>query len=436
MTAPKFILAKKIIGLIKSHRIVCNNMLWLFTERLLSVGLALLCSAILARSLSNSQFGKWQYAQSIAALFSSMSLFAGAEVAIPILARNKKIISTVVSSTFLLRLFGAFIVLPICLGVLKILGTDRLVTALILFFLMQIALGEAFGVIGNYFQATINIRPVSICRLTALAGRSLIFVLAYIFSKDMTAFVAAMFLELLITIMLLLSLARKWHIRWSPQIRPAWIILKRGSFFWPGLVLMYAFLRADRIYIEHIFSYVTVGQFSVAQQLVEQGFTLIIIAVQSLAPKYIFSRQSNKELIGKLMKICIILMITATCLSLLAASIGPWFLHYMYGEKFATSGRYFHVMCFAMIPYALDAVLNQVLLREKAAKLLLAKWLVSVICMYIVYTYFSLYFDQDNLGYIYLINFSILAGLSILCTGMLFFRHSNIARHFFRCIRI
>lgn len=396
------------------HRALFDNVLWLTLEKAITVGLVLSCDALLARTISVSEFGKWQYAFNLASLFGCMGFVAGAEVIVPALARHISIRSQIITAGGIVRSFFAFLTILVTALVCHIFVQDENVRRLTVMAVVIVVINEAAAICTAYFQAMTTMGPVAACRLAALAVRATLFYAGSHFFKNADIFAVLRWIESALLCVLLLLIVHARGITWKPRKYVINIILYRGVKFLPPIIMMYTFTRIDRIYIERYLSFASVATYSVAQQIVEQCFMLITIVVQTLAPRYIYSLRSNDELMRRAVKIGMLLIALSSAMIFGTLLIGEKFITIVFGHRYVDAFSFMRILVFSLIPFSIDAVVTQLLLKGKAAGYLLLKWSIMVVVAVAVYQFAIPYLGVNYLRYVFLFNFSCMAATSLL----------------------
>ena len=73
------------------HKQIVSNIFWLVAEKIITIILVFYVEGVIARLLSQQDYGKWIYSVNLVLLLSSLSLIVGAEVLVPTLSKHKKI---------------------------------------------------------------------------------------------------------------------------------------------------------------------------------------------------------------------------------------------------------------------------------------------------------------------------------------------------------
>ena len=156
------------------HKQIVSNIFWLVAEKIITIILVFYVEGVIARLLSQQDYGKWIYSVNLVLLLSSLSLIVGAEVLVPTLSKHKKIADSLLFNTFIIRLVFGFFAFICTLIYANYFVTDNVLRTFLSALAMVLVLNEPFGVVTNYFQSKVNILPVTIVRMVALGFRALV----------------------------------------------------------------------------------------------------------------------------------------------------------------------------------------------------------------------------------------------------------------------
>lgn len=404
---------------------VFNNIFWLVSEKIVTLSLIFYSEGLIARSLTKELYGQWIYSLNLVTLLSSIALIAGAEVAVPALSRNKKISGELIASVFSVRLIFAIIAyIGVNIYSLLIIN-DNSIRSFISILAFIMLLSEPISVIINYYQARVSIKKIAFFRILSLASRVIVVVISYKYHLNPEFIALSRVVEMLVLALLLgyLWKAKKFGFRLNKKICK--VIIARGVYFWPSLVLMYVYLRADRFFVEHYTSFTTLALYGVAVQLTEQTFVLTKMIIQSVSPIYIFSKVSKNILKRNILRLIGLILVVNFVVIIFSYLLLPTMVPFLFGDKYSGAVQFALCMLPALVFYSIDNVLMQLIFREKMGGTLLIKWGGGVIIMSLIYiTYFQIYRGND-LALIYNINYFIM----LLMTLLLFFIRSKNARH-------
>ncbi|ECI4937796.1 hypothetical protein DSQ81_19295, partial [Salmonella enterica subsp. arizonae] len=368
---------------------VYRNISWLIFEKLITLSLVFYSEGIITRALSVEQYGQWIYALNLVTLISSVALIAGAEITIPALSRNKKIINEIITSAFVIRMLLAIVAYTLINIYTYFFISDPFLKKITYILSIIIIFNEPFSIIINYYQSIVNIKSIAFVRMLSLLGR-VVFIIFWVklLSSDMIAWSRVIEFVLLTCFLIFLWYKKSFIFCINLQILKK--IFFRGLYFWPSLILMYVYLRLDRFYVEKYFSFEVLAIYGIAIQLMEQAFMLIRMVLQSIAPIYIYKKLPKTEIIKNLVYLMFGLVIMSIIIALLGQLLLPKIVIFIFGSGYSEAALLTVKMLPALIFFCVDNVLMQYLFRERTSKLLFIKWAGGVIILTIIY---YLFFD-------------------------------------------
>lgn len=393
------------------------NIIALFFEKLITVALIFYSEGMIARLLTPEAYGQWIYSVNFILLLSSLALVIGSEISVVSLARNKSIYKEIISGTFLVRLLFSIIAMLAAILYAKFFTNDVLVKECIYILSLYLLLAEPFGVITNYFQANVKILPVTIIRVSGLFIRVLVIYIFFNYYRDVIVLLPlSRVLEIIVIVCSLrcLFFVCKSDFKFILNLHVIRILFLRGIKLWPALIFMYLFQRLDRFYIEYYFSFNVLGQYGIAVQLMEQGFLLLGIIVQSISPRLIYLKASQNKIRDNLLKLLIIIFLVSLIFLILGYILIPYFIFFVYGDNYSLASDISKGMLFAMIFFGIDTVITQYLYREKKSLYILLKWIAMSIIMSVSYYVAYSVIRIESLSIVYIINYILMSLISVI----------------------
>lgn len=364
------------------HKQIVSNIFWLIAEKIITIILVFYVEGVIARLLSQQDYGKWIYSVNLVLLLSSLSLIVGAEVLVPTLSKHKKIADSLLFNTFIIRLVFGFFASFCTFIYANFFVTDVILKSLLGALALVLLLNEPFGVVTSYFQSKVNILPVTIVRIIALGVRALVVTVIlkwglsidYIpWSRILEAITSAVGLSLLYIIY-------RGRIRFKFSKKISKILFYRGLLLWPSLMMMYFFQRIDRFFIEHYLSFDYLALYGISVQIIEQATLLFGMVVQSIAPIYIFNKMSDAERFSKLNRI-VMLMVGLSILSIIVGYfLIPFFIQFVYGKGYFGAILITIGLLPSLLFFSIDTVLTQYFYAKNLGSKLIYKW----ICMALI----------------------------------------------------
>lgn len=398
---------------------IIQNIFFLFLEKLITIFLVFYTEGTIAKVLSISEYGQWVYSVNFILLLSSLTLVVGSEVSTVALARNKKISGKIIFVVFIFRMIFSCVAFIISIFYALYVVNDELVKDFIIILSFFLVLAEPFGVISNYFQANVKIFPVVVVRLLGLLIRASVVTIGVYFVnnfKDYSFIPFSRVLETLVVsiglVFVILKVKQNFSFKWDFVI--AKVILYRGLKFWPALVFMYLFQRLDRFFIEKYFSYDVLGQYAIAVQLMEQGFLLLGMVVQSISPRLIYIKTSYSQLKRNVIRLAIILFTLSVVGYILGYLSIPYIIKVIYGDQYGMASEIACSMLIVLMFFSIDTVIMQYFYREKLAKYILMKWIILSFLMVCGYYVAYEIFELRSLSAIYILSYFFMLVFSTL----------------------
>ena len=397
------------------HKQIVSNIFWLVAEKIITIILVFYVEGVIARLLSQQDYGKWIYSVNLVLLLSSLSLIVGAEVLVPTLSKHKKIADSLLFNTFIIRLLFGFFALFCTFIYANFFVSDVILKSFLGALALFLLLNEPFGVVTSYFQSKVNILPVTIVRIIALGVRALVatVILKWALSIDyipwsriLEAITSAIGLSLLYIIY-------RGKIRFNFSKKISKILFYRGLLLWPSLMMMYFFQRIDRFFIEHYLSFDYLALYGISVQIIEQATLLFGMVVQSIAPIFIFNRMSDAERFGKLNRI-VILMVGLSILSIIVGYfLIPLFIQLVYGKSYDGAIPITIGLLPSLLFFSIDTVLTQYFYAKNLGNKLIYKWIVMAIVTCINYWVCLGVFQLESAVLVFNINYLIMLLITV-----------------------
>ncbi len=362
-------------------KLVLRNVTWLLIERGIQIGLALIISALIARSFGPELYGKWQYAITLLFVFNTLTYLCGTEVIVPRLVQTPDQSGSILGTAFLIRITASISAFFLGFTLTDLLLQDHEVILLTRILLILIFISEPFGVITAWFQSRTYIGPVVKIRLAALIIKCATIFIIFAFSAD-HKFVAMSWVAegALIACALFIIYQTSSGPKWQFSTSHAKVFLREGSAYFLGLILMTGFLRADRFFLAELTNFSQLGIYSAAIQVSENWFIFASILSQSIAPRYIYADNNRSAIDSNIKKILYVYLAISFAGSALIATSANIIIQAIFGPIFAEATNLLRASAFISIPVFVDSIFNSLMLRERAAKWVILKWATALAC--------------------------------------------------------
>ena len=397
------------------HKQVVSNIFWLVAEKIITIILVFYVEGVIARLLSQQDYGKWIYSVNLVLLLSSLSLIVGAEVLVPTLSKHKKIADSLLFNTFIIRLLFGFFASFFTLIYANFFVTDIVLKSFLSALALVLLLNEPFGVVTSYFQSKVNILPVTIVRIIALGVRALVATVILKWALSIDYIPWSRILESITSAigLSLLYIIYRGKIRFNFSKKISKILFYRGLLLWPSLMMMYFFQRIDRFFIEHYLSFDYLALYGISVQIIEQATLLFGMVIQSLAPIFIFNRMSDSERFGKLNRI-VILMVGLSMVSIIVGYfLIPFFIQLVYGKSYDGAIPITIGLLPSLLFFSIDTLLSQYFYAKNQGNKLIYKWTVMAIVTCINYWVCLGVFQLESAVLVFNINYFIMLLITV-----------------------
>ena len=280
-----------------------SNTSWLFLERVLRMGIALLVGAYVARYLSPEFFGQLNYARGFVGLFTAFTALGIDSILVRDLVRHPDEKNKLMGTAFGLKFMGALILIVLVAISLFAKGlvakpTDQ-ATIILIFIIAAGEIFRAFFVIDFYYQAKVKSKHVVKIQLIQVFINAAVRIVLIWLEAPLIYFAIMVSLEaVIIALGLLYVYIKRGHKlkRWKYDGTIALRILKES---WPlalyGLAL-HIQARIDQVMIGDMINNEEVGQYSVALTMIEALAVIPVVIQSSFAPAITKGKMQGEEM--------------------------------------------------------------------------------------------------------------------------------------------
>ena len=163
------------------------NTAWLFAEKILRMVVGLFVGVWVARYLGPERYGLLSYAQSFVGLFGAIATLGLDGIVVRELVKDESKRNLLLGTAFLLKLFGAIMVLIVLAIAIKFTSNNQFANILI-FIIGSATIFQSFNVIDLYFQSKVISRYVVFTNMVSLAMSSIIKIGLILYQASLIAF--------------------------------------------------------------------------------------------------------------------------------------------------------------------------------------------------------------------------------------------------------
>lgn len=323
------------------ERLIINTG-WLLVLRVLRLLFAFFVGIWVARYMGPERYGTFSYALAFVVLFGPLSQLGLDGVVVREVVNDPNRKDEILGTTFFLRLAGAFVCfLTVLVAISLIRPGDRLSLALVGIISFGIIF-TAFEAIDIWFQSRIEAKYAVYAKSAGLILANMVKIPLIIAGAGLVAFAWVSALEVAVGALGLVIVYRYrgYFIRaWRFSMARAKSLL---AISWPMILsgaLAMIYLRIDQVMLREMVSDEAVGVYSTAVRISEVWYFIPIVAVKSIFPELVKSRDLGREIyMERLQSLYDFLAWTAMPGVLFLTLFAGRIIVLLYGEPFAGGG--------------------------------------------------------------------------------------------------
>lgn len=284
---------KKLSRLVKNSSM--SNIVWLMSDSIVRLGLGFIVSIWLARYLGPSDFGMFNYAYAMIAIYSAVASLGMNGVVVRELVKGDVNPHTIMGTSFALQIIGSlFACLLVVITVLILRPNDWNIMLVVLYMLPSVLLRSS-DVVKYWFESIVASKYTVWAQNVSFFISSLLKLLVIYYGGTYLEIAATVTIEaLLVAILLFFFYKKNNDFKWNVNLLEA---KRLFSISWPlvlsGVALM-LYMRIDQIMIGNMIDDAAVGVYSVAVKMVEIWYFIPIAIVSTLFPKIIKVKYLNE----------------------------------------------------------------------------------------------------------------------------------------------
>jgi Membrane protein involved in the export of O-antigen and teichoic acid len=348
-----------------------GNVIWLFGEKIITTGLAILVSIVLARYLGASDFGTMNYLISFIAILMPFSALGLNAIIVRELVNGKVESGTILGTSLTLRaLGGVSVLLATVIGCLTF-DNKLLISSN---WLILGALGSSFSsllVFDFYFQSLVQSHYVVKTRMIVLVLSSSLKFIAVYYQISLNTFLGLVVLEpILIGFILYLFfrsentklISFRFDFKYAKELisQSKWLILS-------GFMAV-VYLKIDQLMIGEMLGSKDLGVYSVAVRMSEVWYFFPTAIVASFFPKLLKSRLEPRLYEYNLQRLCDVLCWFGISVAIIVSLISSSLINILYGDEYRFASSVLNVHIWAGVFMFMRALLSKWLIAEGLLK--------------------------------------------------------------------
>lgn len=319
-----------------------SNIGWLFSDKILRMGMGLLVGVWVARYLGPEQFGLMNYAMAIVALFGAVANLGLNGIVVRDLVREPEAANTTLGTAFLLQFIGGLLAFGLAVVTVSFIRPDDSLVKLVVAVLGFAMVFKAVEVVKYWFESQVQSKYIVWVESGIFLTLSIVKIGLVLAHASLMAFVWAAFAEsLLVAIGLLAVYAwrcgtlRAWQLRYARAqtlLRDSWPLM------FAGLAVM-VYMRIDQIMLGQMQGDEAVGMYSAAVRISEVWYFLPTAIIASVFPAIAAAKKLSEPLYYQRMQRLYDLIVAISLgVAMTMTFLSGWLVTQLYGAAYADAG--------------------------------------------------------------------------------------------------
>ena len=343
------------------------NMLWLSGDSIFRMGLGFVVNVWLARYLGPENFGLFNYALAIIAIYTSVAALGMNGVVVRELIQDPENAGRIMGTSFILQIIGSLIAsFLVIFTVLALRSNENNILVVALVMIPSILL-RSTDILKYWFESTISSKNTVVAQNLAFIISSLTKILLIYYGFSYIAIACTISLEAFIVSAMLFFLYRRKKVKAKWQ----WDITEAKRLFlqsWPlilsGLALM-LYMRIDQIMIGNLINNTAVGIYSVAVKMVEVWYFFPIAIVSSLFPKIIKEKHLCEDKYNDKMQFLYdVMVVLGMSLAIFVTCLSGYIVKFFYGVQYYEAIPLIRIYAWVSIFYFLSSASGRWYINE------------------------------------------------------------------------
>jgi O-antigen/teichoic acid export membrane protein len=350
-----------------------RNIMWLFSEKIVTMFMVLIVSILIARSVGPDLFGQLSYLLAFVSIILVISPLGINSIFIKEIVTADKNSGIIIGTCLMIRFFGAAATLVVVL----ILTQYALLKAIDSFWLICAAITGFSAVLylfDFWFQAKVKAKYSVVVRVVNILLFSIIKLWIVLTGGAFNYLLVVVIVEPIIIsisyyVAYKVSISREKELVWKVDFSYALTLLNKSWWLIFSAIASVICLKIDQLMIAEIIGNKELGIYSVAVRLSEVWYFFPVAIASSYFPSLIKLKANNKEEYSKRLQwLCDWLFMAALLVSLVMTLISDYLIGFLYGEIYSEAASVLNIHMWAAIIVFMRALFSKWIINESAYK--------------------------------------------------------------------
>lgn len=319
-----------------------SNTAWLFSDRVLRMGVGLIVGVWLARYLGPEQFGLLSFAMALVALFGAVASLGLQGIVVRDIVRDPPQAPDILGTGFVLQLLGGLTAFVLATVTIAYLRPDDAMARLLVAILGSSLVFRSLDGVRYWFESQLQSKYVVWAENAVFLGIAIAKISMILAEAPLVAFAWAAFAEVVVVALALAGVYQKTggnFAVWRVKLARAARLLKDS---WPlvlsGVAVM-VYMRIDQIMLGQMLDDGAVGIYTAAVRISEVWYFIPTVIVASVFPAIIESKKLGESIyLARLQKLYSLMVVIALVVAVPLTFLSDWLVLLLFGEGYAEAG--------------------------------------------------------------------------------------------------
>ncbi len=319
-----------------------SNTLWMLVGKAFEMMLTMVIGILVARYMTEADYGIYNYALSIATIFAVLSNLGLANIVTKDLVNKASDDGLILGSAVFLKLIGAAVAVISALLFAYLLGNSKTNLLFILIATIPILI-KSVDVVSFYFDAKVLSKYNVFAKTGSIVASNMLKLAAVIFHLDIIWIYFSLIIDASVFVTLLYFSYQRFgqttFKHWKRSTEIAQSLFKQS---WPLMFtsIIYVFyLKIDQVMIKDLLNASELGHYSAAVKLSSAWYNIPWLITGSIFPALLNALKKNNKLFSERFSLlCQGLYLMALAAVLPISLMADWLIDFLYGGKYNQAG--------------------------------------------------------------------------------------------------
>lgn len=351
---------------------IFGNSMWQIGEKMATMVISIVVSALVARYLGVEEFGLANYIISIVSLFTTFSTLGMEKITIKDILDNAENEGKILGTSFFIRIIGGMVLIILSQITIYILNGANALYQLLGAIMGSCMLFKAFEVIEYYLQSQMKLKIVSIIRFITAIVVAIFKIFVIAFDWGTIGFISSYLVDAIVAGILFYIYYRiKRKCKWKLNKEYAKSLLSRCWYVAVAGLMTTIYMRMDQVMLGSMLnSTAENGIYSAAARIAEMWYFVPMAIIASFQPAIMESKKSdNKETyIDNMQRLYDIIAIVGIVFGIVISLFGWIAVDILYGAEYSKASSVLTISVWAGLFATLGSARSVWLISENLQK--------------------------------------------------------------------